>query len=85
MTKEATVRKIRPTASERYKAQGKILFACWVDPSVVRAIKMVAGIENKNISTIITERFSDVKFEQTGRKVVVKFVRSEEETPATVE
>lgn len=68
----------RKTASERYKDQGKVMFACWIDPKVIQKIKLLANIESKTIPELLTERFSDVKVEGSAGKVVVKFARKEE-------
>ena len=69
----------KQTAAERYKGQGKVYFACWVDPSVVKKIKAIAGIEDKSIPEVLSERFSDVKMEKSAGKVTVRFNKALEE------
>ena len=71
--------KSRQTAAERYKAQGKIYFACWLDPQVVHTIKALAAIEDKAIPEVITERFGAVKMERSAGKVTVRFNKALEE------
>ncbi len=71
--------KPKKSVAERYKEQGRVQFACWLDPKVIHQIKAIAGIENKTIPEVITDRFSDVKFEGKGNKVTVKFSRQLEE------
>lgn len=71
--------KVRQTPAERYRAQGKVYFACWIDPQVVKKIKAIAGIEDKNIPEVLADRFSDVKVEKAGGKVTVRFSKTLEE------
>lgn len=68
----------RKTAAERYKEQGKVMFACWIDPKVIQKIKLLANIEDKTIPQLLTERFSDVKVTGSSGKVIVKFEPREE-------
>lgn len=69
----------RQTAAERYKSQGKVQFACWIDPKVLRQIKMIANLEEKTIPEVLASRFSDVKIESSTGKVIVKFSKQLEE------
>jgi len=75
MSKTTTVKTRRATAAERYKEKGLVMFACWLEPEVIRKIKTLALVQGKKVPEVVTARFSDVEFGGTGSKVLVKFNR----------
>lgn len=67
-----------PTAAERYKAEGRVQFSCWLMPATIKAIKTLAFANDTTIPGIIADKFSDVKVEKVKGKVTVTFDKVKE-------
>jgi hypothetical protein len=67
----------KPQSSiEKYKEQGLVQLTTWVQPDILKNIRMIATAQDKTIREVITERFSDVKIETKGNRVTLKFSKS---------
>lgn len=61
---------------EKYREQGLVQLATWIEPEVLKNIRMIATAQDKTIREVITERFSDVRTEVKGSRVTVRFTKS---------
>jgi hypothetical protein len=64
------------TSIEKYREQGLVQLTTWVEPDVLKNIRMIATAQDKTIREVVTERFSDVHMETKGNRVTLKFSKS---------